>query len=85
MSVFATKTQDGLVALLVKARRQIHASTGSQVALDFGSSPGSSPVAMPPSIDNTDCQQTAPTNSTANIIAEGEAIKGDASTGPNGK
>jgi hypothetical protein len=47
VSMLTTKTQDKLVALLVKARRQFHASTGSWVALGSGIPSGSSPVAMP--------------------------------------
>jgi hypothetical protein len=61
VSLLTTKMQDELVALLVKARRQIHASTGSQGASGSGTPPGSGLVAMPSSSD-AGHQQTAPTN-----------------------
>jgi hypothetical protein len=47
VSMLTTETQDELVALLVKARRQIHASTGSQVASGSSIPPGSGPVVTP--------------------------------------
>jgi hypothetical protein len=84
VSVLTTKTQDELTALLVRARRQIHASIGSWIASGSSSSPGSGPAAMPPSINNMGCQQTAPTNGIVNGT-EGETIKGDTSGRPNGK
>jgi hypothetical protein len=55
VSVLTTKTQDELVALLVKARRQIHMFTSSQVASGSGIPSGSGPVATPPPSD-VDCQ-----------------------------
>ncbi len=79
VSVLTTKTQEELVALLVKARRQIHASTGSRVASGSGIPSGSSPVATPP-LSNAGCQQTAPTNNAASgvscVAVNGEVNKG---------
>jgi hypothetical protein len=83
MSVLTTKTQDELVALFVKARRQIHVPIGSRVASGSGIPPGSGPVATP-SLSNVGCQQTAPTNGAASGVS-GAAIKGEASNGPSGK
>jgi hypothetical protein len=47
VSVLTTKMQEELVALLVKARQQIHAPTGSRVASGSGDPPGGGPVATP--------------------------------------
>ncbi len=83
VSVLTTKTQDELVALLVKARRQIHASTCSRVASGSGIPPGSGLVATP-SPSDAGCQQTAPTNDAASGVS-GAAVDGEASNGPSGK
>ncbi len=83
ISVLTTKMQDELVALLVKARRQIHASTGSQVASGSGIPSGSSLVAMP-SPPNASRQQTAPTNNAISGI-NGAAVKGEVRNRPNDK
>jgi hypothetical protein len=83
VSMLTTKMQDELVALLVKARRQIHASTGSRVVSGSGIPSGSSPVATPPP-SNAGCQQTALTNGAASGVSS-VAIDGEVSNGPNGK
>ncbi len=67
VSVLTTKMQDELVALLVKARRQIHVSNGSRYVSGFGIPSGSSLVAMP-SPPDAGCQQTAPTNNAVSGI-----------------
>ncbi len=82
-SVLTTKTQEELVALLVKSRQQIHAPTGSRVASGSGNPPGGGPVATP-SRPNEGRQQTAPTNGT-NSDAGGAHVDGRASNGPGGK
>jgi hypothetical protein len=83
VSVLTTKTQEELVALLVKDRRQMYASTGSWVASGSGIPSGSGPVAtLPPS--NAGCQQTAPTNNAASDVS-GVAVNGEVSNGPSGK
>ena len=46
VSVLTTKTQDEMVVLLVKARRQLHTSTSCWVASGCGSTPVSIPVVM---------------------------------------
>jgi hypothetical protein len=81
--VLTTKTQNELVALLVKARRLIRASTGRRVASNSGILAGSSLVATP-SPSDAGCQQTAPTNGTASGVS-GAAADGEASNGPSGK
>ena len=83
VSVLTTKMQDELVALLVKARRQIHASTGSWVASGSGISSGSGPVAMP-SPTNAGRQQTTPTNNAVSGV-NGAAVNEDVRNGPSGK
>ncbi len=83
ISVLTTKTQDELVALLVKARRQIHASTSSWVASGSGIPPGSNLVAMP-SPPDVGRQQTAPTNNAVSG-ANGAAIDGEVRNRPSGK
>jgi hypothetical protein len=83
VSMLTTKTQDELVTLLVKTRRQIHASTGSRVDSGSGIPPGRGPVAML-SPSNVSCQQTAPTDSAASGIS-GAVVNGEASNGPSGK
>jgi hypothetical protein len=83
VSVLTTKMQEELIALLVKARRQIHVPTGSRVASGSGDPPGGSPVAMP-SRPNKGRQQTAPTNG-ADSNAGGAHIDGSASNGLGGK
>ncbi len=83
VSVLTTKTQDELVALLVKARRQIHASTGNRVASGSGIPSGRGAVVAPPP-SNAGCQQTAPTNGTARGVS-GAAVDGEASNGLSGK
>ncbi len=83
VSVLTTKMQDELVALLVKARRQIHASTGSWVASGSGIPSGSGPVAMP-SPTNAGRQQTTPTNNAVSGI-NGAAVNEDVRNGPSGK
>jgi hypothetical protein len=83
VSLLTTKTQGELVAILVKTRKQIHASTGSWVVSGSGIPPGIGPVAtLSPS--NVSCQQTAPTNSAASGIS-GAAINREESNGPSGK
>jgi hypothetical protein len=81
--MLTTKMQDELVALLVKARRQNSASTGSRVASGASTPPGSGPVALPPHT-NKGHQQTAPTNG-AESSAAGARVNGNASNGPVGK
>jgi hypothetical protein len=83
ISVLTTKMQDELVALLVKARRQIHVFTGSWVASGSGISSGFGLVAMP-SPPNVGCQQTVPTNNAVSGI-NGAAVNGEVSNGPSGK
>ena len=83
VSVLTTKTQDELVALLVKVRRQIHASTCSRVASGSGIPPGSGLVATP-SPSNAGCQQTAPTNNAVSG-ANGAAFDREVRNGPSGK
>jgi hypothetical protein len=83
VSVLTTKTQDELVALLVKTRRQIHASTGSQVASGSGIPPGSGLVATS-SPSNAGRQQTAPTNNAVSG-ANGAAFDREVRNGPSGK
>jgi hypothetical protein len=83
VSVLTTKMQEELVALLVKARLQIHAPTGSQVASGSGNPPGGGPVATP-SHPNEGRQQTAPTNGADNN-AKGAHVDRSASNGPGGK
>jgi hypothetical protein len=81
--VLTTKTQEELFALLVKARRKIHASTGSWFASGSGISSGSGPVATPlPS--NAGCQQTAPTNNAASGVS-GVPVDREVSNRPSGK
>ena len=82
-SLLTLKTQEELVALLVKDRRRIYASTGSWVASGSGIPSGSGPVATPPP-SNVGCQQTAPTNNAASGVS-GVAINGEVSNGPSGK
>jgi hypothetical protein len=82
-SLLTLKTQEELVALLVRARRQIHASTGSWDASSSGIPSGSGPVAMlPPS--SAGCQQTSLTNDPANGIS-GVTIDRAVSNRPRGK
>jgi hypothetical protein len=83
VSAMTTKMQDELVALLVKARRQIHASTGSWVASGSGIFSGGSPVATSPPSD-VGCQQTALTNGTASGVS-GVAVDREVSNWPSGK
>jgi hypothetical protein len=83
VSVLTTKTQDELVALMVKARRQIHASNGSQVASGSGIPPGSGLVATP-SPSNKGCQQTVPTNNAVSS-ANGAAVDREVRNMPSGK
>jgi hypothetical protein len=83
VSVLKTKTQEELVALLVKARQQIHAPTSSRVASGSSNPPGGGPVAMPSRPDEGR-QQTAPTNS-ADSNAGGVHVNGSGSNGPGGK
>jgi hypothetical protein len=83
VSVLTTKMQDELVALLVKARRQIHASTGSWVASGSGIPSGSSPVAMP-SPTNAGRQQTTPTNNAVSSV-NGAAVDKEVRNGPSSK
>ncbi len=64
--VLTTKTQEEMIALLVRAMRQIHAPTSSQVASGIPS--GRGPVATPPPSDGG-CQQTASTNNDASDIS----------------
>jgi hypothetical protein len=66
VSLLTTKTQEELFALLVKAKRQIHTSTGSHVASGSGIPSGSGPVATPPP---SNAQQIAPTNDAASGIS----------------
>ncbi len=83
VSVLTTKTQEELVALLVKARRQIHMPTGSRVASGSGNPPGGGPVAMPSHPDEGR-QQTTPTNGADNN-AGGVHVNKSTSNGPGGK
>jgi hypothetical protein len=83
VSMLTTKMQDELVAHLIKARRQINASTGSWVASGAGYPPGSGPVALPPRT-NKGHQQTAPTNG-AKSNAAGAHVDGNACNRPGGK
>jgi hypothetical protein len=83
VSVLTTKTQEELVALLVKARQQIHAPTGSRVAFGSGNLPRGGPVATPSHPDEGR-QQTAPTNG-ADSDAGGAHVNGSASNGLGGK
>jgi hypothetical protein len=83
VSVLTAKMQEELAALLVKARRQIHAPTGSWVASGSGTPPGSGLVATssPPDAGH---QQTAPTNGAASG-ASGASVDGEARNKPSGK
>ncbi len=83
VSVLATKTQEELVELLVKARKQNPSNTGSRVASDASTSIGASPVAML-SPTNTEKQQSAPTSDSAQGTSSG-TIRGNARNGPNSK
>ncbi len=83
VSVLTTKTQDELVALLFKARRQIHAPTGSWVASSSSIPSGNGSVATS-SPSNAGCQQTALTNGTARGIS-GVAVDGEVCNGRSGK
>jgi hypothetical protein len=83
VSVLTTKTQEELVALLVKARRQIHASTGSWAASGSSIPSGSGPAATPPP-SNAGCQQTAPTNNAISGVS-GVAVNGEVSNKLSGK
>jgi hypothetical protein len=83
VSVLTTKTQEELVALLVKARGQIHAPTGSRVASGSGDPPGGGPNATPSRPDKGR-QQTAPTNG-ADSNARGAHVDVSVSNGLGGK
>jgi hypothetical protein len=83
VSVLTTKTQEELVALLVKARQQIHAPTSSQVASGSVNPPGGGPVATP-SCSDEGHQQTAPTNG-ADSNAGGAHVNESASNRLGGK
>jgi hypothetical protein len=83
VSILTTKMQDELVAFLVKARRQIHASTNSWVASGSGIPSGSGPVAMPSPTD-VGRQQTSPTNNAVRGV-NSAAVDGEVCNGPSSK
>jgi hypothetical protein len=84
ISVLTTKTQDKLVALLVKARRAHQVATaGLQAASGSGHLPGSSLVAMPPH-PYAGGQKTCPTSNAHNGNT-GAAISTEVQSGPGGK
>jgi hypothetical protein len=83
-SVLTTKTQDELVALLVKARRAHQvANAGLRAASGSGHLPGNGLVATPPHPD-AGGQKTCPT-SNAHDGDAGVAVGTEVSSGPGGK
>ncbi len=84
VSALTTKTQDKLVALLVKARKQLSgASVSSRVASGSNLPPGSGPAATL-SQTNAGGQEFILANS-APSGTDGNDIGGNASSGPSGK
>ena len=84
VSVLTTKTQDELVALLVKARRAHQvANAGLRAASGSGHLPGNGLVATPPH-PNAGGQKTCPT-SNAHDGNAGVAVGTEVSSGPGGK
>jgi hypothetical protein len=70
MGVLTTKTQDELVDLLVKARRQIHMSASSQVASGSGIPSGSGPVATLPPLTRAVSRLPPPTALPAALVVQ---------------
>jgi hypothetical protein len=84
VSVLTTKTQDKLVSLLVKARKQLSgASVGSRVASGSNLPPGSGPAALL-SQTNAGGQESILANS-APSGTDGNDFGGNAGSGPSGK
>jgi hypothetical protein len=84
VGVLTTKTQQKLVALLVKVRKQnLSITTASQIASNSGTSIGTSPVAMP-SPTKMDGQQSAHTGDATQDASSG-TVGENIHNGTNGK
>jgi hypothetical protein len=84
VSVLTSKTQDELVALLVKARKQLSgASVGSRVASGSDDPPGSGLTAMLSRLDAGGLESTPATSAPAGV--GGQSVGEEACSRPGGK